>query len=221
VNAASFFGFVQALYNFFAASTHRWNILTGTITGGVVIKSLSSTRWSARADATRALKESFAEIRSALLQLAEDGDQTTTTRSEASCLASQMQDFELALLCMLWDSILQRFNATSKNLQKVEIDLSTCVSLYDSLLSFVQSIRKDEAFQRYEEKARLIVEDHSYQAEHKRIRKTKRGFGEVDNEVVLSPRLKIPNSDISSNPGFLVDGTNTKKGSVRQPGTIV
>ena len=56
VNAPSFFGFVQTLFNFFSASTHRWSILKSTI-HGVVIKSLSTTRWSARADATHSLKE--------------------------------------------------------------------------------------------------------------------------------------------------------------------
>ena len=75
VNAISFFGFVQTLFNIFSASTHRWSILRSTI-HGVVIKSLSTTRWSARADATHSLKENFVEIRSALIQLAEDEDQS-------------------------------------------------------------------------------------------------------------------------------------------------
>ena len=43
VNAISFFGFVQTLFNFFSASTHRWSILKSTI-HGIVIKSLSTTR---------------------------------------------------------------------------------------------------------------------------------------------------------------------------------
>ena len=37
VNAISFFGFVQTLFNFFSASTHGWSILKSTI-HGVVIK---------------------------------------------------------------------------------------------------------------------------------------------------------------------------------------
>ena len=73
---------------------------------GVVIKSLSTTRWSARADATHSLKENFVEIRSALIQLEDDEDQTASTRSEASSLVSEMQDFEIGYLCVLWDSIL-------------------------------------------------------------------------------------------------------------------
>ena len=47
VNAISFFGFVQTLFNFFSTSTHRWSILKSTI-HGVVIKLQSTARWSAR-----------------------------------------------------------------------------------------------------------------------------------------------------------------------------
>ena len=100
VNAISFFGFLQTLFNFFFASTLRWRILKST-THGVVIKSLSITRWSAPSDATHALKENFAAVRSALIQLAEDEDQATSTRSDASSLVSKMQDFEIRLLCVL------------------------------------------------------------------------------------------------------------------------
>ena len=135
-NAVSFFGFLQALYNLFSSSTHRWCILVSAIQGAVV-KSLSVTRWSARSDATRALRENYSEICSALMKIRGDENQTKATRSEASSLHSKMEQFETALLCILWDSILHRFNATSKSLQATHIELATCVSLYDSLVSFI------------------------------------------------------------------------------------
>lgn len=55
-DAVSFFGFVQQLYTFFSASTHRWSILSDCLgPKGLTVKSLSDTRWSARADAVKAL----------------------------------------------------------------------------------------------------------------------------------------------------------------------
>ena len=57
---------------------------------------------------------------------------------------------------------MQRFNATSKSLQKIEIDLATCVHLYEILLEFVRSVRNDKAFENFEEMAKLLVEDYSY-----------------------------------------------------------
>ncbi|XP_068238412.1 zinc finger MYM-type protein 1-like [Palaemon carinicauda] len=152
VAAVSFFGLLQALFNFLSASTHRWSILKSTIHGDV-IKSLSTTRWSAQHDATHALKDSFAEIRSALIQIAEDEDQTATTRGEAASLASELEDFQLALLCVLWDCILERLNATNKTLQKTEIEMATCANLYAGLVEFVISLHNDEAFEMFVEKA--------------------------------------------------------------------
>ncbi|XP_069945875.1 zinc finger MYM-type protein 1-like [Cherax quadricarinatus] len=87
VAAVSFFGLLQALFNFFSASTHRWSILKSTIHGDV-IKSLSTTRWSTQHDAAHALKDSFAEIRSALIQIAEDEDQGVVSEPQYSSLES-------------------------------------------------------------------------------------------------------------------------------------
>ena len=101
-----------------------------------------------------------------------------------------MQDFEISILCVLWDSILERFDATSKTIQKIEIELATCVHLYESLLVFVRSLRNDEAFDNFEEMAKLLVEDYSYRAEHQRSRIRKRYFEEANNEILMSPSQK-------------------------------
>ncbi|CAM1328697.1 Uncharacterised protein r2_g3789 [Pycnogonum litorale] len=68
-----------------------------------------------------------------------------------------MEGLEMAVLCVVWDTILECFNATSKTLQKVNIDLGTCVSLYESLQYFVKSIRTEEAFYSYEERAKFMM----------------------------------------------------------------
>ncbi|CAM1319945.1 Uncharacterised protein r2_g2830 [Pycnogonum litorale] len=105
-----------------------------------------------------------------------------------------MKGLEMAVLCVVWDTILERFNATSKTLQEVNIDLGTCVSLYESLQYFVKSIRTEEAFYSYEERAKFMMEGSSYRADHQRTRKRKRLFDEVDSEVELTPREKFRTS---------------------------
>ena len=62
INAVSFFGFLQNFYKFFSASTKCRAKMKSAIKGKTV-KSLSNTRWSARSDATTALKENFIELR--------------------------------------------------------------------------------------------------------------------------------------------------------------
>ena len=60
--AINFFGFLQEFYNFFSASTRRWDVLKSKFPAGIdvkVPKSLSQTRWSARADACLALEKGY------------------------------------------------------------------------------------------------------------------------------------------------------------------
>ena len=48
IEAVSYFGFIQSLYTFFSASTHRWAILMKSLEGKkrtLTVKSLSGTRW--------------------------------------------------------------------------------------------------------------------------------------------------------------------------------
>ncbi|CAH0402276.1 unnamed protein product [Chilo suppressalis] len=54
LEACSFISLLQELYNFIEASTQGWELLQTHFT----IKSLSTTRWSARADACKSLRES-------------------------------------------------------------------------------------------------------------------------------------------------------------------
>jgi hypothetical protein len=191
VDAVSYFGFLQALFNFFSASTYRWGLLVENIQG-LVPKSLSATRWSARADANLALRRNFAAIRTVLETISASADRTAMTRNEASSLAKKMNELEVAVMCVFWNSILQRFNATSKNLQSVKIDLETCVALYNSLLDFIQSARTMESFISHEEEAKLLVANSNYK--EVRSRKRKRGAEEPDTENVLDYRERFRTS---------------------------
>jgi len=59
-------------------------------------KSLSDTRWSARADAVKALCAGYDCIKSALHDIAEDDQQNGSTRHEADSLAASMDILETA-----------------------------------------------------------------------------------------------------------------------------
>lgn len=71
--ATSFFLMCQAIYNFFALSTHRWEILEGKTTR--TLKGLSQTRWSARYDACLALKEDWTAILESLNIIEQDNNE--------------------------------------------------------------------------------------------------------------------------------------------------
>ena len=98
-----------------------------------MVKSLSETRWFARADAVAALCVGYEEIKSALLDIGADDNQNGATRHEAITvpigpnpnpnLTHSMDTLEAAFMSVLWHAILTRFNETSTKLQSAICDL--------------------------------------------------------------------------------------------------
>jgi hypothetical protein len=71
------------IVQFFLSSNNRWKILKECLCEKKVLKSLSETRWSARADAINALHNGYYHIFEALLLIAKNTDQSAETRNEA------------------------------------------------------------------------------------------------------------------------------------------
>lgn len=86
--AVVYFGVVQNIYNFFSASTHRWQKLQELLNprDKLNVKSLSATRWSAEADAVRALHKNHIAIKQVLFSIANNVNETATSRHEAKSL---------------------------------------------------------------------------------------------------------------------------------------
>lgn len=154
--AARFFYFVQSLYVFFSSSTSRWRILLDSLTGKKkVVKALSTTRWSARADAVTALYDNYAEIKSALQKIEDDDDQTAETKVKASSSIASMQKFEIAFLTLVWNDILTRINKVNKVLQKPTLTLSTTVTILNSLSEYIN--KKRDSFEMYFTKTEKFI----------------------------------------------------------------
>ena len=117
LQATSFFDFVQSLYVFFSRSTHRWAVLLAAISSSddsvPVIKQLSDTRWSARADATSALLKGYTQIQQALCVMCDDVDEKMEVRKEAEGFARRMETLETGILTSFWAVIMETFNKTS------------------------------------------------------------------------------------------------------------
>uniref|UniRef100_A0A8C5E2Z2 TTF-type domain-containing protein n=1 Tax=Gouania willdenowi TaxID=441366 RepID=A0A8C5E2Z2_GOUWI len=179
LEAISFFGFIQNLYNFFSASTRRWEILTAHLTKcerGLTLKSLSSTRSSARADATKALRFGYKAIQDALNEIKVDHGTPRAAQYEASQLITVMETLETAVMTVLWDELLRRINFTSKALQEVQIDVCTVPILHSSLIEYMGQARND--FDVYEAEAKTLTATEGYKADSQRRRVKKVMFGE-------------------------------------------
>ncbi|CAK1592716.1 unnamed protein product [Parnassius mnemosyne] len=121
-----------------------------------VVKSLSATRWSARADAIIALFTGHTDITKALDDLSKDDTQSNETRLEAKTILKQITKFENVFINVVWHEILTRINDTSKNLQKENMDLYIACSLLNSLELYLLDIR--DKFDEILEKAKSFTD---------------------------------------------------------------
>lgn len=195
-SAVSFFDFIQKVYTFFSASTHRWDVLKSNLQPKQkVVKQLSDTRWSARADAVSALRKTYSEIRQALIEISECETEKLLAKIEAKSLAKKFDTYEIAFMTVLWDRILQRMNNVSKTLQKEEGNMKMAVDLLQSLKQFISDIREDYSGIDIEAKnLSTSVENPGDDKSSKRQRKRKRfAFADesTDTEIQLQGKDKI------------------------------
>ena len=133
-----FFDFVQNLYVFFTGTTERFAILVKKLsennTKFYVPKILSETRWSCRADATKAIVHGYEKIKDALADISHDQEQNDVVKIKAARLLNKMESLEIALYAEFWNDILERFNATNKlllmNTRKQARDPETLGSIH-------------------------------------------------------------------------------------------
>lgn len=119
-----FLSTLQELYNIFTISTHRWEILEQRT--NLRIKSLSQTLCSALHDACFALEKEWSAIIDALEFIVESEDEKPIT---ATGLQRKLQHLETAILVIVWNVILDRFDAASKKLQESQAGLSFVVQI--------------------------------------------------------------------------------------------
>lgn len=92
----SFFNLLEEIYVFVTSSTHCYNVLTENSKSNeeksnvLVPKRISTTRWSCRADATKALVQGYPQIKSTLLSFSEDLNELPKKRHESNGLYKKM-----------------------------------------------------------------------------------------------------------------------------------
>ena len=114
--AVAFFDFVQYVYVFFSASTHRWSLLESKLKAEnlLVVKRLSDTRWSAHSDALSTIVKGYSTIFSLLDNISCDKYENIKTRLEAEGLCKKMKKLGTGVMAILWYQILTVMNNTKK-----------------------------------------------------------------------------------------------------------
>ncbi|GCB74070.1 hypothetical protein scyTo_0003155 [Scyliorhinus torazame] len=155
-----YFGSLQELYVFFSGSPRKWGILNTQGNLYFSLKSLSVTRWSAHYEAVRAIKNGYMGILQTLKHILEDSEVKPEYKRDTRNLYHKLVKLEYAILAVVWEEVLERFNKTSKKLQTPGFDVFEGYLLLSSLLLFVKELRENSAdrIAQYESEAKGLCE---------------------------------------------------------------
>lgn len=155
--AVGFFKTVQNLYNFFATSTKRWDILKKHVSV-YTLKPLCETRWESRIDSLKPLKFQLNEINEALIEII-DSCKDSDTESEATSICKNILDFKFIVSLLIWYDILDNIKICSKYLQSPKVCISTAVDILNSSRNIIEEMRCDEKFEIYLKSAEEVARE--------------------------------------------------------------
>ena len=98
----------------------------------LTLKRLCGTRWSERADATKALLSNYRTIEIVMEQLSSNDTQKPEVRLQAEGLLNTLSKLETGIMLIFWNKVLQRFQMASASLQSEDMCLNTAQSLLES-----------------------------------------------------------------------------------------
>lgn len=136
----TFFGTVEAVYSFFAVSTHRWDVLLHHT--GVAVKRLSQTRWSAHYEAVKPIYANYDGLIAAIEALS-DPAENLNTRASARTLLPAVCDFTFLCYLYFWCDVLQEVDIAQKYLQTKGLSLDKVLTKLKALEIFLTAERNN------------------------------------------------------------------------------
>ncbi|VVC33446.1 Hypothetical protein CINCED_3A025163 [Cinara cedri] len=83
-----------------------------------------------------------------------DTEEKADIRREAKSIMNKCFKFKTAFMCILWQTILERFNKVSEKLQKPGLDLLSGCELIRSLRQFISHERNN--YEKYDNLTRIV-----------------------------------------------------------------
>lgn len=143
----------------------------------LTVKPLSETRWECRINCVKAIKNEITGIREALYELSEMPTLDPMARHEAENLVTHIEDYGFLVMINVWYDILNRVNVVSKTMQNASVELSTAVSLMNSVTEYLIDYREngyEKALKSAKELTTVLDVEPIFKC--KRIRKRRRLF---------------------------------------------
>jgi len=183
----TFFATVERIYSFFVRSTMCWQKLNDSIPFS--IKRESTTRWSSRAEAVKAIYVGEEQIIEILEELSDDSNQRSDTRSDAQSLLQCILNFNFLVLLHFWNIVLEKMDRVQKRLQDPNMNFRDAALDLDGLHRTLLKNREEICFASIENgKAKCSEYDVSIE---KRICRIKKRYGEKADDCGLTTEQEI------------------------------
>ncbi|XP_065650383.1 zinc finger MYM-type protein 1-like [Hydra vulgaris] len=137
----TFFGKVQAIFNFFSSFTSRWKKLMKKL--AISLKGNSDTRWSAKKEAITPLHRQIKDVLQVLESIIHNPMTNAVTVSSAKELLIQI-DFSFLCLLDFWCQILSLIDRENKLLQSKTISIDIVAKKMKGLKASIQNLRDVE-----------------------------------------------------------------------------
>ena len=134
-----FFGIVQTVYNLFASSPQRWDILQRR--NGGSLHGLSGTRWTDRVASVRPFAAHLPGIKSALEDLL-NLNLTPKTRHEVNGAITYVSSFKRIVMSAIWLMILVAIDCRNQVIQSRNATIDIEVANLESLLVEMKELRE-------------------------------------------------------------------------------
>jgi hypothetical protein len=188
VQAQTFFGVLQRLYNLFSGSSMRWAVLKEHV--NISLKPLSETRWECRIESVKAVRYQLNNVSDALLDLIEKNTDCQLT-SECHSLEKEITTYEFVISLVECYDILFKINLLSKMWQSEKMQLDIAIRHLDAFIDWLNDYREN-GFQSALATASEIAEEVGIEKEFKVQRKRRRrrhfDYETEDEAPELSPK---------------------------------
>jgi len=190
IDATSYFGILQKLYNLFSASTQCWAILKKHV--NITLKMWSDTRWESKIKSVEPVRYQAAAVRDALIEV-RDHTKDSVIKVEAQSLSEEVGSYRFAICSVVWYDLLCKIQHVSKQMQSPSMHVDVAVNLLKKTERGIQNYRAT-GFVAAQMAATDICEQMNLESvlKQKRLRSTKRYFSyEAFDEPLIDALKKL------------------------------
>ena len=138
---------LQATYSFFSGSTKRYAVLHDelqNVENSLMLRNLSLTRWTARAESLRAMWISYEAVIEVLRKISNDGSVDAKGKAAATGLLAKVLRVDFVVSLMFMRIILWKTKVLTESLQKENLNIVDALEAVNGTVKSLEDIRKDD-----------------------------------------------------------------------------